>query len=305
MLDGVLPALATPFAEHESGVDHRALRRLVEQLIRDGANGVVACGTTGEFATLRAAERKAIVETVIDQVAGRIAVVAQTGSCSTADAVELSLHAAACGADAILVAAPYFGAPTSDEVFGYYADIAAATDLPICVYHFPAATGFDGGLEFILRVASEIETVQYVKDSTGDLGLLARIVEDTSGRLTMLCGEELLVLPSLLLGVTGFVLGSGNFLSPGFVAMANAAVSGDLTRASAINSQLMPIMRTIVDGPYVGTVKTALQLLGNPVGSVRKPQVTLDAEQTAALSNLLSTLDPTFLTAARETADAP
>src|SRR5690349_22991915 len=136
MLQGVLTALATPFAD-DGRLDTDALRRLVDRGIDGGVHGVVACGSTGEFAALSHAERRHVVETVIDQAAGRVPVVAQTGAVSTAEAIELSRHAQDAGASVLMVVTPYYEALSLDETLRYLHDVAESVETPIMLYNLP------------------------------------------------------------------------------------------------------------------------------------------------------------------------
>ena len=300
-LYGVLPALVTPFNRDDGLVNHAALRELVDRVITDGASGVVACGSTGEFPAMTTAERKAVLETVADQASDRATVVAHVGSCSTAEAIELARHADASGADSLLVAPPFYGPQSQDSVFGYFADIAAATDLPICAYHYPAASGFDGGLEFMLRLAREIDSIDSFKDSTGDLDLLVRATQDHADEIQFVCGEELLFLPALTFGAKAFIMGSGNLLTSGFVELQRSFESGDLLRAVAVNAELLPAMRRIVVGPYAGLIKAAMNEVGLEAGGVRRPQLEPSPAATAELRTMLSSLDPALWTLGDQT----
>ena len=139
-LSGVLTALATPFTS-DGQIDENTLRRLVDRSIDGGVDGVVACGSTGEFAAMSGAERRLVVETVIDQTAGRVPVVAQTGAVSTAEAVEPSRHAQAAGASVLMVVTPYYEPLTLEETLHYLRTVASAVDIPIMLYNLPSATG--------------------------------------------------------------------------------------------------------------------------------------------------------------------
>ncbi|MGO4428502.1 dihydrodipicolinate synthase family protein, partial [Streptomyces sp. MCAF7] len=167
-LSGVLTALASPFAA-DGKLDEKTLRRLVDRGIDGGVDGVVACGSTGEFAAMSAAERRQVVETVVDQAAGRVPVVAQTGALSTREAVELSRHAQAAGASVLMVVAPYYEPLTLDETLHYLRTVADAVDVPIMLYNLPGATGVNLSPETVGQLAREVENIQYIKDTSADM----------------------------------------------------------------------------------------------------------------------------------------
>jgi len=141
-LRGVLTALATPFTA-DGTIDEASLRILVNRSIAGGVHGVVACGSTGEFSTLSSSERRLVVEIVVDQVAGRVPVIAQTGATSTAEAVRLSRHAQSAGADVVMTVAPYYEPLTIDETLSYLRAVAGSVDIPVMLYNLPVATGVD------------------------------------------------------------------------------------------------------------------------------------------------------------------
>ena len=141
-LRGVLTALATPFAA-DGSVDEALLRALVDRSIDGGVHGVVACGSTGEFSALTVDERRLVVETVVDQAARRVPVIAQTGATSTAEAIRLSRHAQSVGADVIMPVAPYYEALSVEETLTYLRAVAGSVDIPVMLYNLPVATGVD------------------------------------------------------------------------------------------------------------------------------------------------------------------
>jgi 4-hydroxy-tetrahydrodipicolinate synthase len=167
-LRGVLTALATPFAT-DGNVDEALLRALVDRSIAGGVHGVVACGSTGEFSTLSGDERRLVVETVVDQVAGRIPVIAQTGATSTAEAIRLSRHAQAAGADVVMTVAPYYEPLSIDETLSYLRAVAGSVDIPVMLYNLPVAAGVDLDPDTVGALARETENIRYIKNTTVDM----------------------------------------------------------------------------------------------------------------------------------------
>src|SRR5688572_20949697 len=188
-LRGILSALSTPF-DAQSRVDEGALRELVEGQIAEGIHGFIPCGSTGEFPALSTEERKRVTEVVLETVNGRAPVAAHTGSTSTAVAIDLSKHAKAAGADAVMVVQPYYEPLSLDEIYGYFQEIGAAADLPIMVYNIPSCTGMNLPVDFMAKMAREIPQVQYVKDSSGDLSQVEQMLYQHSDVMTSFNGWD-------------------------------------------------------------------------------------------------------------------
>jgi 4-hydroxy-tetrahydrodipicolinate synthase len=295
--NGVLSAIITPFTPDGSGVDVRVLREHVERQIADGVDGFVPCGGTGEFSMLSDDERRLVIETVCEQVAGRADVLAHTGAMTTRSAIALSRHAEGCGATGIMLATPYYDPLTLEQAYAYYADVASATSLPICAYNYPPATGLHLGTEFLVRLATEIDQVQYVKDSSADLTQLTALALDHADTILVLCGEESLLLEAFLLGAHGMVMGAPNFLAPAIAQMAQAAGAGDVASLVDLWRQLLPVLRFLGGKPFVSAVKTACDILGHPAGPVRAPLPSLPDADREELARLIRRLDPKLPTA--------
>lgn len=298
MLEGVLCAIVTPFTENGETINESALRDLVERNIADGVDGFVPAGGTGEFATLSHQERKRLLEIVTDQVKGRVSVLAHTGATSTREAIELSRHARDVGADALMLATPYYEPINFDIAFDYYAAVADAVDLPICAYNFPPATGLHLDVPFLLRIAREISQVRYIKDSSSDLNQMNTLLSEHRDDIAVLNGEDALLLPACLMGAPGMVMGSANFMAPGLARLHAAARSGDVSSVVAIWRQLNPLLRAVSAASYNSGVKAACEILGLKVGTVRAPIPPLTGEQHSRLKAALDAADPALLTGA-------
>jgi 4-hydroxy-tetrahydrodipicolinate synthase len=298
-LKGVLSALVTPFTPDGEAIDEKALRRLIDQNIRDGIDGFVPAGGTGEFSVLSQAERLRLIEVVTEQVAGRVSVLAHTGATSSREAVMLSNHAQHSGATAIMLATPYYERIGFEEAFIYYATVAEATDLPICAYNFPAATGLHLNVEFLLRLAREIPQVKFVKDSSSDINQLNTLISDHAAEISVFNGEDNLLLPALVLRAPGMVMGCANFIGPALVKMHNATHAGDDATTVATWRAINPVIRALGSGPYSSGIKAACEILGLPVGPVRAPIRPYTPLQYETLKRALYSLDPQLLTKVR------
>ena len=208
-LSGVLIALATPFTA-DGSIDEPAMRALVDRMIDAGVHGVVACGSTGEFSALTLDERRLVVETVIDQTAHRVPVIAQTGAGSTAEAIRLSRHAQSAGADVVMPVAPYYEPLTLNETLTYLRTVAASVDIPVMLYNLPAATGVDLTPDTVGALAREVENIRYVKNTTEDMAQSLQLIHDHGDVVCTFVGWDALILAALVEGGAGVMAGTGN-----------------------------------------------------------------------------------------------
>jgi len=297
-LSGVLSAIVTPFTPDGEEVDEAALRALVDQNIDDGVDGFVPAGGTGEFSVLSHQERLRLVEIVVEQTSGRAGVLAHTGATSTREAVALSKHAQRIGATAIMLATPYYELIGFEEAFAYYAAVADATDLPICAYNFPPSTGLHLDVDFLVRLAEKIPQVKFVKDSSANIAQMNTLLSDYSDKITYFNGEDVLILPALMLRAPGMVMGIANFLTPALSKMHKASQAGDDAAAVAMWRKINPVIRILGTGSYNSGVKTACEILGLRVGPTRAPVSPYTPQRYEQLKTALKTLDPQLVTGA-------
>jgi 4-hydroxy-tetrahydrodipicolinate synthase len=288
-LSGVLTALVTPFTS-SGQVDEENLRRLVDRNIQGGVDGVVACGSTGEFAAMSAAERRFVVETVIDQAAGRVPVVAQTGAVSTAEAVELSRHAEEAGASVLMVVTPYYEPLTLDETLRYLRTVSDAVDIPIMLYNLPVATGVNLAPATVGELAREVDNIQYIKDTSADMAQAGQLIHNYGDVVSTFVGWDSLLLAALSEGAAGVMAGTANVMAAELVSIHRALAEGDLNRARAEWEQIYPLMDAIMNAPFIPAVKAALNALGFPAGSPREPFLDLDPTTAATISSLAAAL---------------
>ena len=282
---GLTVALVTPF--RDGAVDEAALRKLVDFQIEQGANCVSPVGTTGESPTLSHEEHEQVISTVCDHAAGRIKVMAGTGSNSTAEAIRLTRFAKNAGADAALLVAPYYNKPTQEGFFLHYQAIAEAVDIPLVLYNIPGRTAKNIEAETIVRLA-EIPNIVAVKESTGSMDQASQIIAESN--LTVLSGDDSLTLPLMALGGRGVVSVVGNIVPQDVNAMITAFEKGDLTAARAQHYKLFPLCRDLLSmatNPI--PIKAAMKILGRDNGELRLPMTPLDASQEQALAETLRT----------------
>jgi 4-hydroxy-tetrahydrodipicolinate synthase len=288
-LHGVLTALATPFAP-DGQIDTSALRRLVDRNIDGGVHGVVACGSTGEFAAMSGTERRLVVETVIDQAAGGVPVVAQTGAMSTAEAIDLTRHAQAAGASVAMVVAPYYEPLTLDETVHYLRTVADAVDIPIMLYNLPVATGVNLPPETVGQLAREVANIQYIKDTSADLAQAGQLIHNHGDVISTFVGWDSLMLAALIEGAAGVMAGTANVMPAQLVSVYRAVCDGELERAQSEWARIYPLMDAMMSAPFVPAIKSALKAVGFPAGSPREPVLDLDAATAAKIAALAGAL---------------
>jgi 4-hydroxy-tetrahydrodipicolinate synthase len=266
---GILPALVTPFTEDGKKVNEEQLRSLVRYCIELGVSGVVPCGTTGEFVNLTIEERKRVIDIVIDEVNGKVAVVAGTGASGTDQAMEMTKYAKDAGADAALIVTPYYLKPTDRGIYEHYDTIASQVDLPIILYNIPQITGLPLPWQMVEDLA-QIPNIVGVKDSSGQLSFILAVLEKVRDKINVLCGHDEVVIGALAAGCSGAILASANFMPDIWVKIYNAIQKGDLQTAREFQYKVQKIARIIAKSGPVGT-KEALNMMGLKVGPVRLP----------------------------------
>jgi 4-hydroxy-tetrahydrodipicolinate synthase len=285
VLGSVLTAIVTPFRE-DGSVDFDGFQRLARHLVENGSDGIVVAGTTGESPTLSDDERLDLVGAAIDAVGDGAAVVAGTGTYSTAHSVHLTERAHELGADAFLVVTPYYNKPPQQGIVAHFETVARASDRPIVVYNIPARVVINIEPDTISRLA-EIETVRAVKQANSDLDQARHIV--ASG-LALYAGDDNLVQPFLELGGTGGVCVHTHVVGPQVAAQVRAAHEGDLERAREIDAEVAAMydLLKITTNPI--PIKAALNLLGHDVGGHRLPLVTATEDEVAQVRSCLERL---------------
>ncbi|MBE0617906.1 MAG: 4-hydroxy-tetrahydrodipicolinate synthase, partial [Proteobacteria bacterium] len=268
MFRGAITALVTPF--RDGRVDEDAYRKLIDWQIRQGVNGIVPCGTTGESATLSHEEHNRVIDIAVDEARGRVPVIAGTGSNSTAEAVRLTQHAKEAGADGALLITPYYNKPTQEGLYQHYKAVAEEAKFPLVLYNVPGRTGCNLLPETVARLA-ELPEVVGVKEATGDLKQVSDVLEKCGDRLAVLSGDDFTVLPLLVLGGKGVISVLSNVVPADVAAMIAAYDAGDLARARELHFRTMPVARALFLETNPIPVKTALALMGRVGPELRLP----------------------------------
>lgn len=270
MFKGSIVALITPFTE--SGVDEKAFQSFVDWQIREGTQGVVPCGTTGESPTLSHPEHERVIELCVEVAAGRVPVIAGTGSNSTEEAISLTRHAKKAGADAALIVTPYYNKPTQEGLYQHYRAIHDAVELPIVIYNIPGRSVIDMSVDTMARLA-ELPRIVGVKDATADLVRPLATRVRIGPEFCQLSGEDATATAFLAQGGHGCISVTAN-IAPRLCAEMHAAwAAGDLKRMEAVRDRLMPLHRALFLETSPGPVKYGAKLLGLGGDHVRLPLV--------------------------------
>jgi len=282
MFRGSLVAMITPFRENGK-VDEKGINELVEFHIKNGTDGIVPCGTTGESPTLSHEEHKRVVEITINAVAGRVPVIAGTGSNSTWEAMDLTSHAKEVGADGALIVVPYYNKPTQKGLYMHYKEIAENIDIPIIVYNVPSRTGVNLLPETLAELA-ELKNIVAVKEASGDLEQMARIVELCGDKITLLSGDDKLILPVLSIGGAGVISVVANIIPADVANMVRQFEQGNYKTARELFiSKIYPLSSSMFYETNPIPVKTSVQLMGLPSGKLRLPLVSMDEKHLTKL----------------------
>ncbi|MEZ6040894.1 MAG: 4-hydroxy-tetrahydrodipicolinate synthase [Planctomycetaceae bacterium] len=283
---GLTVALVTPM-NSDGTVNESMLRDLVDFQIESGTDCVSPVGTTGESPTLSHEEHERVISIVCEQAAGRIKVMAGTGSNSTAEAIRLTKFAWSAGATAALMVAPYYNKPTQEGFFLHYKAVADAVDIPIVLYNIPGRTAKNMEPETICRISEACPNVVAIKESTGMMDQASQIL--SASDLTVLSGDDSLTLPLMSLGGSGVVSVVGNIVPKDVKQLIAAFMSGDIAGAQTIHHKLFPLCRDMLSlstNPI--PVKAAMGILGRDCGSVRLPMTPLSEDQITTLKATLT-----------------
>lgn len=285
---GVMPALVTPFDADES-VDHDALSELVEWTVEQGVDGLVPCGTTGEFASMSPAERQAVVETTVDAADGRVPVVAGTAATTVDEVVHHTEAAAEVGADGALITDPFFhsaNAPTGNERF--FRRVADRTPLPLYLYNIPMTAGDSVAAETVATLA-EHDAVHGIKDTSGDFSYFEEVLAETPDDFRVLQGFDDHFVGGAAMGSDGGINALANVVPDAFRSLCDALDAGDVAQAREIQRDVLsPLFATCLQYGFAPTTKELLAARGVvDATTVRPPLVELDEESQSAVDDVL------------------
>ncbi|SEB65483.1 dihydrodipicolinate synthase family protein [Rhodococcus koreensis] len=289
-LRGVLTALPTPFTADDQ-IDAGLMQKVVDRNIDAGVDALVVGGGTGEYTSLTNAERRQIFEIVVEHTAGRVPVVAHTGSLTTREAVDLSRAAEATGADALMLITPFYEPLTETEINRYVETVAGSVSVPIMLYNNPGVTGVNLGAEGIARFGREIDNIEYVKDSSHDWEQALRLIHHHRDDIKLIMGWDSFSFGALTEGAAGIMAGAANVVPNEIVAVVRAIREGDLNRALENWLRVFPAIDAMMAVPFTQAVKAGLRLQGLDIGSPRSPLADLEPDAEASLKAALDRLN--------------
>jgi 4-hydroxy-tetrahydrodipicolinate synthase len=287
MFTGVITALVTPF--RNGALDEEALRRLVDEQISAGVDGLVPVGTTGESPTLDHEEHLRVIAVVVEQSRKRVPIIAGTGSNSTREAIELSREAKKLGADGMLQVTPYYNKPTQDGLYRHFKTVIEAAALPTVVYNVPGRTSCDLLPETVARLC-DIPLFVGIKEATGNLQRASQILTRSGDRVVVLSGDDATAFPLFAVGARGVISVVSNAAPAEMSALWDSFAAGDWIKARALHNRLFPLL----EGLFVETnpipVKAALAMMGKIADELRPPLYPLQGGNREKLRKILADL---------------
>ncbi|MBR3880993.1 MAG: 4-hydroxy-tetrahydrodipicolinate synthase [Mailhella sp.] len=269
MFHGTITALLTPFKN--GSIDEEAYRAHIEWQIEQGVNGVVPCGTTGESATMSHAEHEAAIRICVDQVKGRVPVIAGSGSNNTTEAISLTKFAKEAGADAALLISPYYNKPTQEGIFQHFKAVNDEVALPMFVYNVPGRTGSNILPSTQARMARELEHVIGCKEATANLVQISDIIEQCPEDFILLSGDDFTVVPTYSIGGKGVISVVSNVMPNMMSQLTAACERGDYPEARRLHYALEPLNRAMFVESNPIPCKAALAIMGRMTNEVRLP----------------------------------
>ena len=283
----LITAMATPFASNES-LDLEGAATLARHLIDHGTESIVVAGTTGESPTLSKEEKRDLFTAVVDGARGRAAVIAGTGTYSTAESIELSEMAAGCGVDGLLLVTPYYSRPPQAGLLRHFSAVAGAVDLPIILYDIPSRTGRKIEHPTLVELA-KVPNIIGVKDAAGDPAGTSKLA-GAAPEFTIWSGDDALTLPMLSVGATGVVSVASHVAGERIAECIAAHEKGDVEHAADIDHELHPLYEVLFITSNPIPLKAALAMMGLPAGPCRSPLVDATEDEKTRIRAVLSKL---------------
>ncbi len=284
IFEGAGVALITPMNQ-DGSVNYEKLEEILEMQIEGGTDAIISCGTTGEASTLSEEEHINCIKFTCEKVAGRVPVIAGTGSNSTATAIELTKDAEKCGADAALVVTPYYNKATQQGLKGHFSAIAAQTKLPIILYNIPVRTGLKIEAETIVDLWKNVDNIVGVKDAIGDLSETAKVLSLSDGGVDVYSGNDDIVVPLMSLGGKGVISVLSNIIPKETHEMVAACLEGDYKKAASMQLKYYDLIKALFMEVNPIPVKKAMNLMGFNVGSLRLPLTEMEDAHAKVLAS--------------------
>jgi len=286
-ISGTSTAIVTPF--HADGtVDYNSFEQLLERQITEGIESVVVCGSTGEGATMSSEEKCALFRFAVEKNAGRIPIIAGTGSNDTRASIELTKAAAQCGVDGFLIVGPFYNKPTQNGYFEHFRAIAESTELPIILYNVPARTAGNVLAETQLKIAEHCKNIIATKEASADLEQMMEIIRNAPDHFVLLAGDDALALPIIACGGKGVVSVVANIVPKQFGDCIRTALRGEFDTARTQHLALLPIMKACFLESNPIPIKTMLSEKGLLQENFRLPLTTIQEQNRIKIKEVLS-----------------
>lgn len=287
-LEGILPAILTPFKRGGTEIDFDKAAAWAEELANRGVDGIFACGSSGEGLLMTVEERKQLACVYMDAVGSRLKVVMQTGCLDTPQTIELTRHAHEIGVHAVSAYAPPFYRYDDEALYRHFKLVGDATpDIPLLLYNIPRYAGNSLSPKLVFRIAAEVKSVSGMKDSSGDMGHVSRIIAGAPKNFVVINGADEFTYQAVVTGAAGAVSLTANVVPELFLSIRSDALAGSHKKALANQHKLNGIIDALGEGAMISAYKEALRLMGHDTGFVRPPQRELSAAEKKTLANRL------------------
>jgi 4-hydroxy-tetrahydrodipicolinate synthase len=284
MFSGSLVAIVTPFKNGK--LDERAFGDLIEWQIKNGTNGIVPCGTTGESATLTHEEHHRVVKLSVEVAKRRVPVIAGTGSNSTDEAISLTKHAKEAGADGALLITPYYNKPTQEGLYRHYKAVAEAVEIPQILYNIPGRTGVNMLPVTVARL-SVMKNIVGIKEGSGSVQQASEIAQTCGDRLTVLAGDDALTLPMMAVGAKGVITVTANVMPKEMAQLVAFFKAGQIDEARQLHFKLSPLFAALFYETNPIPVKEALGMMGKIDPELRLPLCAMGTDNRNQLARVM------------------
>ena len=279
-------AIVTPF--HANGeVNYEKFAELIEDQVKGGTDAIIVCGTTGESSTLSHEEHLTVIKYCVEKVAGRIPVVAGTGSNCTETAVYLSREAASYGVDALLQVTPYYNKATQKGLYQHFKAVADAVDVPVILYNVPSRTGCNIEPETVVKLCTEVENIVGVKEASGNISQVAKLMSLAKGKVDLYSGNDDQIVPLLSLGGKGVISVLSNVAPRQTHAICEKFFAGDVAGSCQEQLRAIDLVKALFCEVNPIPVKMALNLMGKEVGGLRAPLTEMEPEHAKVLKQAM------------------
>ncbi len=282
----MIPAMVTPF-DQDLELDLKQARALARRLVDGGADALIINGTTGESPTVFYPQKMQLFEAVVSEIDGQVPVIANVGDNCTADTVDFARDVQKLGVDGFMLVVPYYNKPPQEGLYQHFRTIAESVELPCILYNIPGRCVINMTAETTLRLAHDVDNIVAIKEASGDLDQVARIINDAPEDFDVYSGDDALTYDLMKLGGAGVISTIGNVAPARMKEIVDLCAQGDFEAAAKANAALLPLMDELFITSNPIMVKEALNLLGFPVGGVRLPLVNATAEQSAELAEIM------------------